>query len=93
MICRSIQEVYHGGAAMSAGIALKTLSYIKSTASISVPAHAENKSLLTDRETEILTQLKNGLGYKQIADKLFISEGTVRKHIENIYRKLQVITK
>ncbi len=42
---------------------------------------------------EILTALKDGLACKQIADGLFISEGTVRKHIEHIYRKLQVNNK
>jgi len=93
IIQRSIQDIYQGGAAMSAGIALKTLHYIKNIASTPSPVASTNQSLLTDRETEILSELKNGLGYKQIADKLFISEGTVRKHIEHIYRKLQVNNK
>jgi len=34
--------------------------------------------------------LSKGLSYEQIADNLNISYGTIRKHIENIYRKLQV---
>src|SRR5690606_29458040 len=93
IIQRSIQDIYQGGAAMSAGIALKTLHYIKNIASAPTPVDTITQSLLTDRETEILSELKNGLGYKQIADKLFISEGTVRKHIEHIYRKLQVNNK
>jgi DNA-binding NarL/FixJ family response regulator len=45
---------------------------------------------LTEREIEILKHLSKGLRYKEIADKLFISTETVRKHINNIYRKLQV---
>jgi DNA-binding NarL/FixJ family response regulator len=40
---------------------------------------------LSQRQMEILTQLSKGLNYIQIADNLFISPGTVRKHIENIY--------
>ena len=87
-IHKSILDVYNGNAAMSAGIALKTLNYIKNTTS-----KPTIEKILTHRETDILTELKNGLGYKQIADRLFISEGTVRKHIENIYRKLQVNNK
>lgn len=90
-IYKAILDVSNGGAAMSAGIALKTLNYIKSSNEKS-SVKTEN-SILSQRETEILTELKNGLGYKQIADRLFISEGTVRKHIENIYRKLQVNNK
>ena len=48
---------------------------------------------LTRRETEILEQLSKGLNYHQIADNLIISPATVRKHIENCYKKLQVHNK
>ena len=49
-----------------------------------------NKSLyeeLTDREREIASLLVEGLSNKQIADKLFISEGTVKNYISSIYDK------
>ena len=49
--------------------------------------------LKTKREIEILEQLSKGLNYAQVAENLFISQGTVRKHIENIYGKLQVHNK
>lgn len=90
-IHKAILDVNNGGAAMSAGIALKTLNYIKKNTE--KPSIENKNNILSQRETEILIELKNGFGYKQIADKLFISEGTVRKHIENIYRKLQVNNK
>nr|HQV32978.1 LuxR C-terminal-related transcriptional regulator [Calditrichia bacterium] len=48
---------------------------------------------LTARETEVLTHLCKGKSYKMIADSLFISEETVRRHIKNIYRKLEVHSK
>ena len=48
---------------------------------------------LSNRETEVLEHLSTGLNYIQIADNLILSKGTVRKHIENIYRKLQVHNK
>ncbi len=48
---------------------------------------------LSDREIEILEQLSKGLRYEQAGQNLHISTGTVRKHIENIYRKLQVHNK
>ncbi len=89
-IYRAIVDVNNGGAAMSAGIALKTLNYIKRNTE---KPKTETENSLSQRETEILIELKNGLGYKQIADRLSISEGTVRKHIENIYRKLHVNNK
>lgn len=92
-ISRSIFDVYHGGAAMSPGIALKALNHIKQHPASPAEQTTQNTSILSAREMEILTALKDGLAYKQIANGLFISEGTVRKHIEHIYRKLQVNNK
>ena len=46
--------------------------------------------ILTPRETEILDYLAKGYLYKEIADELFISKETVKKHIHSIYDKLHV---
>lgn len=86
-----LQNTKSGGAAMSAGVALKAMNYIRS--SLSTTDSAAEKSILSNRETEILLEIKNGLSYKEIGLKLNISEGTVRKHIEHIYQKLQVNNK
>ena len=48
---------------------------------------------LTEREVKVLEQLATGIKYEQIAANLFVSTGTIRKHIENIYFKLQVHNK
>ena len=48
---------------------------------------------LTTREIEVLEHLSKGLSYNAIAQNLILSTGTVRKHIENIYNKLQVHNK
>jgi DNA-binding NarL/FixJ family response regulator len=46
---------------------------------------------LTPRQKEVAGVLsQTGLSYKQAASKLDISEGTMRKHTENVYRKLGV---
>ena len=45
---------------------------------------------LTNREEEVLELLTNGVNYKGIASKLFISETTVKTHVNNIFQKLQV---
>jgi len=91
IIYNAIITSINGGAAMSPIIALKTLQFIKTDGQ---PQKAQNiECILSNREIEILIGLKDGLGYKQIGYKLSISEGTVRKHIEHIYRKLQVNNK
>lgn len=85
-----ITEIMEGGAPMSPSIAAKTLQLLRNPSVISSEGSAKN---LTDREIDILKQLKFGKSYDQIAENLFISPNTVRKHIENIYRKLQVNNK
>src|ERR1700753_732609 len=48
------------------------------------------RSGISKREAEILLLMHEGLSNQQIADKLFVSENTVKKHISNIFLKLQV---
>jgi DNA-binding NarL/FixJ family response regulator len=86
-IFQAIMDTLSGGAAMSPVIALKTLQLVRQP--ISKEQKVEDFGL-TQREIELLTQLKNGLTNEEIASNLHISYHTVRKHIENIYRKLQV---
>jgi DNA-binding NarL/FixJ family response regulator len=50
----------------------------------------EISSLLTSRETAILRMVARGLRNGQIGEELFISEGTVKVHLHNIYEKLQL---
>lgn len=49
-----------------------------------------NKSILTDREREVFLLLIKNYDTKDIADKLNISEKTVRNHISNAMQKLEV---
>ena len=49
--------------------------------------------VLTQKEKQIIQALTEGLSYKLIADRISISIDTVRFHIKNIYRKLQVNSK
>ncbi|WP_111709865.1 response regulator [Lutibacter citreus] len=89
---KSILEVVSGGAPMTPSIALKTLKLLRNPLSITNSKELEEIKL-TNRETDILEQLSKGLNYNAIAENLFISPSTVRKHIENTYKKLQVHNK
>ena len=87
-----IIDTLAGGATMTPSIALKTLKLFRN------PLVLENKPdaeiiQLTAREIEVLDQLSKGLQYYKIADNLILSVGTIRKHVENIYKKLQVHNK
>ncbi|GAA4813728.1 response regulator transcription factor [Litoribaculum gwangyangense] len=87
-----IKETLNGGAAMNPSIAMKTLKLLRNPLNIEKSQDIENIKLTT-REVNVLEQLSKGLSYGLIADNLILSVGTVRKHIENIYKKLQVHNK
>jgi DNA-binding NarL/FixJ family response regulator len=89
---KSILEVTKGGAPMTPSIALKTLNLLRNPTVIE-EKNKVDEIKLTKRETEILVQLSKGLNYNAISENLIISPSTVRKHIENIYKKLQVHSK
>jgi DNA-binding NarL/FixJ family response regulator len=87
-----ILETLNGGAAMNPSIALKTLKLLRNPF-VASSEQSQQDIKLTDREIEVLEQLSKGLSYNAIAENLILSTGTIRKHIENIYRKLQVHNK
>lgn len=89
---QGILETLNGGATMTPSIALKTLKLFRNPIVFESSQQLEQISL-TARETEVLEQLSKGLKYNNIADNLILSVGTIRKHIENIYTKLQVHNK
>lgn len=89
---KGIVDTLSGGAAMTPSIALRTLRLLRNPVAIDYMAAQEQISL-TPREIEVLEQLSKGLSYTKIAENLFLSPSTVRKHIENIYAKLQVHSK
>lgn len=88
---QGIIETLNGGAAMNPSIALKTLKLLRNP--IDFEQKCDDEIKLTTREIEVLEQLSKGLNYNVIAENLFLSPSTVRKHIENIYTKLQVHNK
>jgi DNA-binding NarL/FixJ family response regulator len=92
-LLEGIQDIMQGGAPMSAGIALKAMRLLRNPLDLEQTNYNTEKTALTNREVDVLSQLSKGYDYKQIADFLNISPATVRKHIENIYQKLQVHNK
>jgi DNA-binding NarL/FixJ family response regulator len=89
---QGILDTMNGGATMTPSIAMKTLKLFRNPISFETKTQEEEINLST-REMEVLEQLSKGLKYESIAQNLFLSTGTIRKHIENIYTKLQVHNK
>lgn len=81
----AIREVRQGGAPMSREIARKVI------ASFQEPlATAMEVEDLTTREREILELVASGFPNKEIADRLGLTDGTVRWHLRHVYNKLHV---
>ncbi|MDI9341421.1 MAG: response regulator transcription factor [Sediminibacterium sp.] len=88
----AVHDVMEGGAPITPGIAQKLLKYLSASPLLNRPEEKQENPL-SEREMEILALISEGLSYKLIADKLFLSTKTVGKHIEHIYTKLQVNNK
>ena len=89
----ALEDVMDGGAPMSPAIASRTLTLLRGKNEPVIPKETTDDSNLSSREIEILESLSNGLNYNQIAKNSFNSPKTVRKHIENIYKKLHAHSK
>ena len=86
-LLESIRELHEGGAPMSSQIARKVVVAFREKP---VATHPPIIDQLSHREKQILEELSRGLMYKEIANVLFISPETVRKHVYHIYEKLHV---
>jgi DNA-binding NarL/FixJ family response regulator len=84
-ILEAILVVHQGGSYMSPAIARKIANHF---------AQKQIKSnVLTERQKEIVTGIVAGKSYKMIANDLFVSIDTVRTHIKNIYKALEINSK
>ncbi len=79
-----------GAGPISPSIAYKILQMVQQPATAKVEKETENIFQLSEREKEILQLLSQGLEYKEIGLKIFISPNTVKKHCISIYQKLHV---
>ncbi|MFG3498651.1 response regulator [Streptomyces sp. NPDC047928] len=79
----AIHAAAQGRTALSAPVASRVMDRMRGAAG----------PTLTDRERDILGQLARGLGNREIARALFISEATVKTHLGRIYAKLGVDTR
>jgi DNA-binding NarL/FixJ family response regulator len=80
-----LYSVANGGAYMTPAISLKVIDSFKRVKS--------GFEVLTKRENEIANAILEGLSYNSISKKLYISIDSVRSHIRNIYKKLNINSK
>lgn len=88
-ILEAIQEVFEGGASMNASVVRRVLSFFNNANR----GDDANEYQLSGREKMLLKCIVQGDSYKLIAHHCNISIGTVRFHINNIYKKLHINSK
>ena len=85
-IVEGVREVARGGSPMSMSVARRVVRHFKPSRAAMHPL----SEALSEREFAVLEQLAQGLLYKEIAQRLSITEGAVKQHIHHIYGKLHV---
>ena len=92
----AIEEVLNGKIYLPLALSSRFFEYFQQSfreESERKSSKADEENLLdalTQREEEVLELLTQGITYKGVANKLFISETTVKTHVNNIFQKLQV---
>jgi len=84
-VFEAIRQVQQGGAPMTGQIARKVVQYFHQAGE-----KTREVERLSRREKEVLTLLAEGAAYKEIADALSLSTGTIRMYVKGIYSKLHV---
>lgn len=86
-LLRAIKVVNGGGSLIQPSLAKKVLKDLTQRADKDTQSYIKG---LTEREIQVIQELSEGNSNKDIADKLFISEKTVKSHLRSIFRKLDV---
>ncbi|WP_002151354.1 response regulator [Bacillus cereus] len=90
VIVQAILTVYGGGAVLPQDITAQIVKELKKTkVAVECPT-PEQLEQLTEREVDVLREIGLGLNNKEIAEKLFITEGTVKNHVSNLISKLEL---
>jgi DNA-binding NarL/FixJ family response regulator len=85
-----LRGVANGEAALSGAVARRLLETVRSTGGLETGVPESIAQVLSAREVEVLLLLDERLETDEVAKRLFISEHTVRSHVKNVLRKLDV---
>lgn len=91
-LCRAVELAVSQAIELSPGIANQVVSRVTEMRRqlMAVSAEPVSEPGLTPRQREILELIEQGYTNKEIADKLYIQVGTVKNHVHNVLRKLNV---
>jgi DNA-binding NarL/FixJ family response regulator len=86
----ALDGVLAGEAALPRSLTARVIEEFRGRGKRRLPFTGERGAALTSREWEVLDLMRDGLSTAEIAERLFVSRVTVRRHVSGILRKLQV---
>ncbi|MEL7649591.1 MAG: response regulator transcription factor [Sedimentibacter sp.] len=90
-IAGAVRTVYEGGALIQSEVAVKVIDKFSKLAREEHKKDSDKRvELLTDREKDILRLIGEGKNNKEIAEELYLSQGTVKNHITRVLIKLDL---
>lgn len=90
-IAEAVRTVYNGGALIQSEVAVKVIDKFSKLAKGNKEKKLDSRvELLTDREIDICKLIAEGKNNKEIADELYLSQGTVKNHITRVLIKLDL---
>jgi len=90
-LVQAVRDAYLGKVQLHPEVAKKLMSAVAAQEAPSANRAATNtEDGLTEREQEVLQRIADGMNNREIAEKLFISEKTVKTHVSNILSKLHL---
>jgi len=81
----SIIKIFNGGAVLDSSITKKLINSLNK-----IPINEEEINKLTKRELDIAILIGQGYSNKEISEIIFLSEGTIKNHLSNIFTKLKM---
>jgi DNA-binding NarL/FixJ family response regulator len=87
---RAVRAVAEGGAWLDPAVTRRVLDVYRAAPGSNQRAHDESLASLTDRERDVLVLIGEGRTNPEIAQRLYVGEGTVKTHINHLYSKLNL---
>ena len=87
---RAIRDAAQGRTRLDPTVQERLVELVTAGPAVAAPGPVPPGGRLTDRETEVVSLMAQGMSNREIAGRLFVTEATVKTHVNNVFTKLEV---